>query len=228
MQVRRALGYAWPYRRLWRAFGQSKVSPPIRRRRSCRLPSRAKSTTPLGGRSQARPIRPRRSSLLHDAGYERGEFRIDFAYLRSEPTGTIIATALRRAGFDAVPDREADPREAGRDRVRPSLAAEHQHPAVPARTGRAARPGSQRSSAASVGPDVDREIARVQALPLDQQAAAWGALDQTIETDDYPVIPTGHGGVANLRGSRIGGLHLDSLLGTPTFKDIYVLPVQEG
>ena len=46
------------------------------------------------------------------------------------------------------------------------------------------------------GLGLDPDIERIQGLPLDQQAAAWGALDQTIEDDAYPIITTAYGGVA--------------------------------
>ncbi|HSS68161.1 MAG TPA: ABC transporter substrate-binding protein, partial [Nocardioidaceae bacterium] len=220
--VRRALGYAWPYRQLWKAQRQiegftvypaATLMPPA-------IPGRvdyAPLGTQPGDTDPAAALR-----LLEEAGHERGEYQIDFAYLRSDLTGKIIASALRRAGFDAVPI--AEPTSHKLDMI-------EKDPNSPLDI----RPGfwcSDWPNGSSwvpvvfgdLGPDVDRDIARVQALPLDQQAAAWGALDQTIETDYYPVIPTGHGGVTQLRGSRIGGLNLDSLLGTPTLKDVYVMP----
>jgi peptide/nickel transport system substrate-binding protein len=71
---------------------------------------------------------------------------------------------------------------------------------------------------------VDAEIARVAALPLGQQAAAWGELDKTVMTDYYPAVVTEYDVVAMLHGRRIGGMNVDNTLGTPTFKDIYVIP----
>ena len=73
-------------------------------------------------------------------------------------------------------------------------------------------------------PAVDAEIERIAKLPIDQQPAEWGALDQLIMTDYYPVVVTGYLGSALLHGSRIGGMNGDSTIGMPTWKDIHVVP----
>ena len=55
-------------------------------------------------------------------------------------------------------------------------------------------------------PAVDAEIERIAELPIDQQPAAWGALDKTIVTDYYPAIVTRYDAVAlpTDRGSAAG------------------------
>ena len=74
---------------------------------------------------------------------------------------------------------------------------------------------------------VDAEVDRIEQLPLDQQDAAWGRLDQMIQETYYPVIPAFYSGTAQLHGSRVGGVHVDSFVGMPTFKDLYVIPAKD-
>ncbi len=71
-------------------------------------------------------------------------------------------------------------------------------------------------------PAVDDEIARIQTLPVDEQAAAWGELDDTIMTDYFPLFVTRYGGVAQAHGSAIEGHFIDNTIGMPTWKNIWV------
>jgi len=74
-------------------------------------------------------------------------------------------------------------------------------------------------------PAVDAEIERIGLLPIEEQPAAWGALDRSIMTDYYPVIIRryGDGDVGMLHGARIGGMSTDSTFSMPTWKDIYIV-----
>jgi len=69
---------------------------------------------------------------------------------------------------------------------------------------------------------VDNQINAIQKLPLDQQAAAWNALDKSIAQKWFPLIPQYYTGVAMAHGSRIQGHYNDNTLGMPTWKDIWV------
>ena len=72
-------------------------------------------------------------------------------------------------------------------------------------------------------PAVDKEIARIQAeVPIDDQPAAWAALDQTIMEDYQPVVNLGYSGTAMIHGSAINGMFNDDVFGMPTWKDIWV------
>jgi peptide/nickel transport system substrate-binding protein len=69
---------------------------------------------------------------------------------------------------------------------------------------------------------VDNQINAVQKLPLDQQAAAWNAMDKSIMQKYFPLFPQYYTGVAQAHGSRIQGDNDDNTLGMPTWKDIWV------
>jgi peptide/nickel transport system substrate-binding protein len=68
----------------------------------------------------------------------------------------------------------------------------------------------------------DAQMEAIQKMPLEQQAAAWNALDKLIAKKYFPLFPTFYGGVAQARGSKIMGFYNDNTLGMPTWKDMWV------
>jgi peptide/nickel transport system substrate-binding protein len=72
-------------------------------------------------------------------------------------------------------------------------------------------------------PAIDAEIERIRELRLPEQPAAWGALDEMVETEYYPYVVTRYNQNVMLHGSRIGGMNNDEVREAPTFKDIYVI-----
>jgi peptide/nickel transport system substrate-binding protein len=72
-------------------------------------------------------------------------------------------------------------------------------------------------------PAVDADIDAVSRLPIDQQPAAWGQLDDDIMTDYYPLVVFGGQSIGMLHGADIAGMHIyPANLPSPTFKDIYI------
>jgi peptide/nickel transport system substrate-binding protein len=69
---------------------------------------------------------------------------------------------------------------------------------------------------------VERRIAAIHRMPIDQQAAPWNRLDVTALSRWFPVIPVSYGGVDMAHGSRIMGMHDDNVRGMPTWNDIWV------
>ena len=72
---------------------------------------------------------------------------------------------------------------------------------------------------------VDNQMDAIQTLPLDQQAAAWNALDKQIAQKYFPLFTTYYTGIAQAHGSKIQGDNDDNTLGMPTWKDIWVYAV---
>jgi peptide/nickel transport system substrate-binding protein len=70
--------------------------------------------------------------------------------------------------------------------------------------------------------DVNQKIKDVEALPVDQQPAAWADLEEEIQTKYYPIIVTDNGGTEQAFGSAIQGYHIDVTGGMPTFKTLWV------
>ena len=69
---------------------------------------------------------------------------------------------------------------------------------------------------------VDDRINEIPSLPLNEQAAAWGDLDQEIETKYFPIIPTAFRNDLFVFGSKIGNPAGDGQMGAPDYKDLYV------
>ena len=58
---------------------------------------------------------------------------------------------------------------------------------------------------------------------MEEQAAAWGELEQTVMTDYQPVINTGYYQVIYGFGTDVGGLANDtSVGGAPDYRTIYI------
>jgi peptide/nickel transport system substrate-binding protein len=70
---------------------------------------------------------------------------------------------------------------------------------------------------------VDKKIADIQTLPIAQQPDAWGALDKYIEETYYPVVNLGYYGAVMMHGSKIGGMFDDPVFGMPTWKQMWVM-----
>ena len=72
-------------------------------------------------------------------------------------------------------------------------------------------------------PEVDEEMDRIRSLPVDEQAAAWGELEQTVMTDYQPVINTGYYQNIFGFGADVGGFANDiSVGGAPDYKTIFI------
>jgi peptide/nickel transport system substrate-binding protein len=239
VRVRRALAYAYPYRAAWRARGKipgvtaklaaSSMPPGI--------PGRVAYTPLPGGRPSTNPVKAR--TLLEEAGAL--EFPIRFPYMVDVPEEvrwkTIMQRALTEAGFRAVPvprraatygpnvlfnpDAKVNERQVGWCADWPSAGLWVQQVF-----------GSPQSQTASGGQNsnleqfsnhaVDARIKATELLPLAKQPEAWNALDRSIERKYLPVIPVGYAGVAYARGSKVHNDAIDSVLGMPTFKNIWL------
>ena len=74
-------------------------------------------------------------------------------------------------------------------------------------------------------PEVNEEIDRILDIEDPAEAAtAWGALDKLIMEKYYPVVVRYVGGVAMIRGSRVGGMTNDPTRGMPDFPNMFVAP----
>ena len=58
----------------------------------------------------------------------------------------------------------------------------------------------------------------------DEAAAGWNELDKLIEEKYYPAVNTGYAGTAIIRGSKVGGMYNDNVRGMPTFQLMYLTP----
>ena len=70
--------------------------------------------------------------------------------------------------------------------------------------------------------DADAKQKEILDGSADDAPAAWGEFDKFIMETYYPAVVTGYDGVAIIRGSKIGGMYNDAVRGMPTFADMYI------
>lgn len=234
INVRRAIGYAYPYQDNWTAIGElvgvtrvpgTSILPPG-------IPGRPDYN--VLGVEPGTTDPEKAKELLAKAGYQPGEFELKFLFATDDPNSVAgkgqIVKGLEAAGFKATP-------VASTVNEAPTLRADPNYDKINVRSFRwcsdwpsggswfpplFSSNGSNNYAEFSE-PAVDKEIARIQQLPIDEQPDAWGALDQTIEEKYYPVVNTGYSGVAMLHGSKIGDMVNDEVFGMPNWKDIHVI-----
>jgi peptide/nickel transport system substrate-binding protein len=238
IDVRRAIGWAYPYKDalvaaglipgVTRIFGTN-IEPPG-------LPGR-KEYNPLPGHALGETDADKAHQLLQQA--DKLGFEIKFYYATDVPELVAqkdqIVKGLEAAGFKATPIAT----------TYAQLPTKRADPDAPVNVRAAAwcsdwpsgstwiPPIFQSTNIDKVGfgafnyaafsePSVDKQIKKISAMPAEQQGPAWSALEQQIETKWYPVMVTGYYGGAMLRGSSVEAMHVDSVLASPTYKDMWI------
>jgi peptide/nickel transport system substrate-binding protein len=84
------------------------------------------------------------------------------------------------------------------------------------------RTGATYNTAQFSEPAIDDEMDSITELPLEEQADAWGALDEQIGTEYFPLIPTAFRNDLFMFGSSIGNPSGDGSIGAPYYKGLYV------
>jgi peptide/nickel transport system substrate-binding protein len=69
---------------------------------------------------------------------------------------------------------------------------------------------------------VDNQMDAIQKMPLEDQAAAWNAMDKNIFKKYFPLFTTYYTGIAQAHGSQIMGDNDDNTVGMPTWKNIWI------
>jgi peptide/nickel transport system substrate-binding protein len=232
LEVRQALGYAYPYARVSKALGLISGLT--------ELPGTSLFPPGFPGRQDYNPLEvepgqtdPAKARvLLREAGYAPGEYEISFvSYPDQAVPEKVYVTSLEAAGFKVSPypvPTADDARKVVADPRAPinirfggwctdwpsggSMFRDLFYSDTPPTDG-----------GYFAEPVVDAEIEQIERLPFQDQPAAWGALDKTVMTDYYPVVVTRYQAAPVLHGSRIGGANVDNVGDMPTWKDIYIV-----
>ena len=85
------------------------------------------------------------------------------------------------------------------------------------------RTGATYNTAQFSEPAIDDEMDAIATMPLDEQADAWGALDEKIMTEYFPIIPTAFRNDLFVFGEKVGNPTGDGSIGAPNYKDLYVM-----
>jgi peptide/nickel transport system substrate-binding protein len=235
--VREALSWAYPYRNAILASGtipnvtaipSTNLMPPG-------LPGRTPYNVTGNRGFQTDPAKAK--ALLeraHAPGYE-----IKFLFMTDNPESVkvkdAIVKALTEAGFKATPvpttnadyvadrddvDADINVRSAGWCSDWPSGST--WMPPVLGSTHPDQSHSLGSNYAAFANKAADAQMDAIQRMPLDEQPAAWNALDKKIAEQHFPLFTTFYQGIAQAHGSRIQGDYDDNTLGMPTWKNVWV------
>lgn len=234
VRVRRALAHAFPYDDVWQAAGEVANVTRVR----------AHSLMPPGmpgqrdGQVDGGPVAydPERArELLAEAGYADEPFELTMIYFEVDPrvrdAQEQVTKGLEAGGFSvtSIPVQESpyntwlDPGSALDARL--NVRAANVCPAWPG--GSALLPtllgtGGTFNTAHFSEPSVDREIDRIATLPVDEQADAWGALDEEVMERWFPVVPIAYINRLLVFGAGVGNPGGDATMGMPDYKDLYL------
>ena len=236
-EVRQALAYAYPYQNAWAAGGEivgvtrqpgTNMMPPG-------IPERTEYN-PLPDHEPGSTNADKAKQLLKESGNEG--YEISFLFAQDDPVSVDVKDAivkgLKAGGFTPKPyattiadisTLRADPntkinvRSAGWCSDWPTGGS--WFPPLFESTNLKAE-GLGSNYAVFSEKDVDKRIADIQMLPVDEQNKAWNELDKYIAETYFPTFSTGYDGVAMMHGSKIHNMFDDNVFAMPTWKDIWV------
>jgi peptide/nickel transport system substrate-binding protein len=237
IEVRKALAYAYPYQEAWAAGGEivgvtrqpgTNMMPPG-------IPERTEYN-PLPDHEPGTTDADKAKQMLADSGNEN--YPIQFLYAQDDPISVDVKDAivkgLKAGGFDpqpyattiadsstlrADPNTKVNVRSAGWCSDWPTGGS--WFPPLFQSTNLKAE-GLGSNYAVFAEPEVDKQIAKIQESPLDEQNGLWNQMDEDIATTYFPTFSTGYDGVAMMHGSKIHEMHDDNVFAMPTWKDIWV------
>jgi len=235
IEVRKALAYAYPYEDVWIAGGEV---PGV-----TRIPANSIMPPGMAGKKdfqvdgeQITYDPEKAKELLAEAGYEDG-YEITMVYYEVDPlakaTQDQITKGFEASGFtvNAIPVQESpynvwlDPDNKVNKKLNlrgvnwcsdwPSAST-----MIPPLLGGDEVYNTAFFKEAAVDEEIDRIVTEV---PMDEQPAAWGDLDEMIMTDYFPIIPTAFRNDLFVFGTKIGNPTGDGSIGAPNYKDLYVM-----
>ena len=234
IEVRKALAYAYPYTDAWLAGGEV---PGV-----TRVPANSIMPPGMAGKKDFQPdgeqitTDPEKAkALLKEAGYEPGEYEITMVYYEVDPLAVDVqeqtTRAFEEAGFKvrAIPTQESpyndwlDPD----NKINKQLNLRGVNWCSDWPSGSTMLPpllkgGAVYNTAFFDEPEINEEMDSIATMPLEEQADAWGALDEKIMTEYFPIIPTAFRNDLFVFGEKIGNPTGDGSIGAPNYKDVFV------
>jgi peptide/nickel transport system substrate-binding protein len=238
LDVRKAIGYAYPYEAAWKAGGEiegvtrvpgTAILPPgtAGRKDYDVLGNKGKNTDPAKSKE-----------LLKKAGYAPGEYEIKFLFSTDDDQSVAakneIVKGLEAGGFKATPiastletirtDR-TDPkspinvRSSGWCSDWPTGGSWFPAQWAGSLVGLDGMPNPAQFKQADMDKQQDKIL---DTMSPEEAAGAWGDFDKTMEEKYYPAVNTGYSGTAMIHGSKVGGMENDNVRGMPTFARMYI------
>jgi peptide/nickel transport system substrate-binding protein len=236
INVRKALAYAYPYDAVWLASGEV---PGV-----TRVPANSIMPPGMAGKheyfadGEQFTFNPDKSKeLLKEAGYEPGEYKIEMVYYEPDPLAVAaqkqLVQGFEEGGFTVVNGGypvQVSPYDIWLnpdDKTNKKLNLRGVNwcsdwPSALTMLPPLVKTGATYNTEHFSEPDVDQTISDIPNMPLDEQADAWGALDEKIGTEYFPIIPTAFRNDLYAFGSKIGNGVGDGSIGAPDYKDIFV------
>ena len=233
-EIRKALAYAYPYESVWQASGEV---PGV-----TRVPANSVMPPGMAGKSDYQvdgeqiTFQPEKAKeILAEAGEEG--YEIHMAYNTGSPTVEAaqkqIEKGLTDSGFKVTsypvpietslytiwtdPDNKIN-KKLNLRQVNWCSDWPSGSTMIPALL----RTGATYNTAFFSEDSVDAKMDEIGTMPLEEQPDAWGALDEQIATDYYPIIPTAFRNDLFAFGEKVGNPTGDGALGAPNYKDLYV------
>jgi peptide/nickel transport system substrate-binding protein len=234
INVRKAIAYAYPYEDVWTAGGEV---PGVTRvyANSIMPPGMSGKKEFFVDGEQIKYDPEKSKELLAEAGYEPGEFKLTFIFY--EPDALAVAAkdqlvvGLEEGGFStkAIPTQDS-PYDTWLDpdsKLNKQLNLRGVNwcadwPSGLTMVPELTRGGATYNTSFFNEPSIDEEMAAINELPLEEQAAAWGDIDEKILTEYFPIIPTAFRNDLFVFGEKIGYGVGDATFGAPYYKGIFV------
>lgn len=235
IEVRKALAYAYPYEDVWIAGGEV---PGV-----TRVPANGVMPPGMAGKKdfqvdgeQITYDPEKAKELLAEAGYGDKPYPITMVFYEVDPlavaTQDQITKGFEASGFSvkAIPVQESpyniwlDPD----NKVNKTLNLRGVNWCSDWPSGSTMLPpllkgGAVYNTAYFDEPSVNDEMDNIATLPLEEQADAWGALDEKIMTEYFPIIPTAFRNDLFVFGTKVGNPTGDGSIGAPNYKDLFVI-----
>ena len=239
LEVRQALGWAYPYQAAWKAGGE--IEGLTRVPGTAILPPGTAGRVDyqaLDGQDGKTTDPAKAKELLKKAGYAPGEYEIKFLFATDDDNAVAakneIVKGLEAAGFKATPiastletirtDR-TDPkspinvRSSGWCSDWPTGGSWFPAQWAGDLVGLEGMPNPSQFKVAEMDALQDKIL---DTMTPEEAATAWGEFDKTMETKYYPAVNTGYSGTAMIHGSKVGGMENDNVRGMPTFARMYI------
>jgi peptide/nickel transport system substrate-binding protein len=239
INVRRAIGYAYPYENAWKAAGE--IVGVTRLPGTSILPPGTAGRVEydaLGNKGENTDA-AKAKELLAKAGYKPGQYEIKFLYATDDDQSVAakdeIVKGLQAGGFKATPiasttatirtDRTdynspINVRSSGWCSDWPSGGSWFPAQWAGSLVGLEGMPNIANFKVKAMDDEQNRIL---DTLTPEEATKAWGEFDKTMEEKYYPAVNVGYSGTAMIHGSKVGGMHNDTVLGMPTFDTMYVI-----
>lgn len=235
INVRKALAYAYPYEDVWISGGEV---PGI-----TRIPANSVMPPGMAGKKDFQvdgeqiTYDPDKSKeLLAEAGFGDKPYEITMVYYEvdplAKPAQDQISKGFAAGGFKvkAIPIQDSpyniwlDPDNKTNKQL--NLRGVNwcsDWPAASTMIPPLLKTDAVYNTAGFSEPAIDDEMDAISTKPLEEQAGAWGDLDEKIMTDFFPIIPTAFRNDLFVFGEKVGNPTGDGSIGAPNYKDLFII-----